>query len=110
MTNDEIQAYEAEQKAEGLRIDPAKAIVTFWWADPTDPYGLRPPPLCSGRVYFARNPDSFWVAFKDIPDETLAKIRARTDLVDPARARLEELGLIDDEGYAIRGYPWKPVF
>jgi hypothetical protein len=78
LTPEECQAYIAERRQAGFAIDPATAIVTFWWTEALDPYGIDPPPegyRCIGRTYFARAPDADWVAFEDLPEATRAALR-----------------------------------
>jgi hypothetical protein len=71
----EVQAFLAARKAEGLKIDPATAEVTWKYALTLDPYGIYGdmPEECRqvGREYFARAPGSdIWVKFGDLPKET----------------------------------------
>jgi len=74
MNENEYTKFRESRKRTGKRIDPAKAIITFWWCQIADPYGIRHVPKecdCVGRVYLARKSRSnSWVAFEDLPDET----------------------------------------
>jgi hypothetical protein len=76
----------AIRKEAGLRIDPATAKVTWWWAQVVDPYGIYPydPEAdCVGREYFARSPDSdVLVNFGDLPKATVAALWKRVDAGD----------------------------
>jgi hypothetical protein len=76
MTREEVEAFYAERRQAGLAIDPATAIVTFWWTEGLDPYGIDPVEGDNvGRTYFARAPDGDWVAFEDLPEATLEALR-----------------------------------
>ena len=82
MHTGEREQFYASMKAEGLKIDPATAEVTFSWADTQDPYGIDPAApdedYCVGRVYFARNlGGEIWVSFRDLPDVTREALRSR---------------------------------
>ena len=76
----------AIRKEAGLRIDPATAKVTWWWAQVMDPYGVLPhcPEAdCVGRLYFARSPESdVWVSFHDLPKATVDALRKKADAMD----------------------------
>jgi hypothetical protein len=73
-TKQDIAAFYAACKAEGLKIDPATAEVTWWYAEVLDPYGIDPPPeeyQCVGWEYFVRRPDGdLWVNTSDLPEAT----------------------------------------
>ena len=71
----DVEKFLADRKAEGLKIDPRTAEVTWNYAQVVDPYGihddLTPEEYCVGRSYFARAPGSdIWVEFGDLPAET----------------------------------------
>lgn len=71
----EIERWLAIRKEAGLNIDAANALVRWEYAYIVDPYGvyddLSPEEMVTGRVYFARSPESdIWVCFYDIPKET----------------------------------------
>jgi hypothetical protein len=70
----DVDEFLAIRKAEGLRIDPRTAEVTWVYAEPFDPYGIYEVPeehQLVGREYFARAPGSeIWVNFGDLPHET----------------------------------------
>jgi hypothetical protein len=75
MTDEEREAFLAERKEAGLKIDPATAEVDWSYEQTLDPYGIDPdlPEELQqvGRQYFARTPGSdIWVSFYDLPDET----------------------------------------
>jgi len=74
------QRYAALREA-GLKIDPSTADVTWHYGDTFDPYGIKDLPeeyRQSGRVYFARAPDSdVWVCFEDLPEETVEALWRR---------------------------------
>jgi hypothetical protein len=76
----------AIRKEAGLRIDPATARVTWWYAQVIDPYDVfpyRPEADCVGRVYFARSPESdVWVSFHDLPKATVDALWKRADAMD----------------------------
>jgi len=76
----------AIRKEAGLRIDPATAHVTWWFAQVVDPYGIypyEPEADCVGREYFARSPESdVWVNFGDLPEETVAALGKRRNVDD----------------------------
>ena len=79
MNKMEIEKHIAACKAEGLRIDPATAVVEWWYIQIVDPYNLRdelpPESYCVGRGYFARDPGGdIWVEFGDLPAETRNKL------------------------------------
>jgi len=66
---------DAERRAAGLRIDPARADVWFEYAQVLDPYGDDPnlpdEYYCVGREWFAANPDEkIRVHFSDLPATT----------------------------------------
>lgn len=70
--------------AEGKRIDPETAEVTFCMGRIMDPYGMDPdfPDECCqvGRLYFARNPDSeIRVCFYDAPEDKRDRLWARLE-------------------------------
>jgi hypothetical protein len=78
-TDDEIKEWLAVRKREGLKIDPETAEVDWGYGQILDPYGVYPdlPEQCqqTGRVYFARRPQSdIWVCFYDLPDETRKRL------------------------------------
>lgn len=69
------------RRAEGAKIDPKSAEVTFWWTQVIDSYGDIPAKEfpedcdCVGRSYFARSlPDGEWIYFGDLPEATVAEI------------------------------------
>jgi hypothetical protein len=71
----DIEKFLADRTAEGLKIDPRTAEVTWNYTQVLDPYGIHddlPPEAdCVGRSYFARAPGSkIWVEFGDLPSET----------------------------------------
>ena len=75
-----INEWLAARKRAGLEIDPETAEVMWCYGHLLDPYDahadLTDEGKCIGRVFFARNPGSdIWVAFHDLPKETLAKLR-----------------------------------
>ena len=80
------EEWRAIRKEAGLRIDPATAKVTWWFAQVVDPYGIYPydPEAdCVGREYFARSPESdVWVNFSDLPEATVAALWKRVDAGD----------------------------
>jgi hypothetical protein len=68
-----VDQWLAIRKEAGLTIDPDTAVVTWWYAQTLDPYGVDPdlPEECRqvGREYFARSPESdIWVWFGDLPE------------------------------------------
>jgi hypothetical protein len=70
------------RKNEGLKIDPATAVVISDYVNLVDPYGIYPDLLeeekCIGRVQFARRPEGdVWVSFYDLPEVTCDAIRNR---------------------------------
>src|SRR5262249_43664858 len=67
-----------DRKRAGKLIDPATAKVYFEFTGP-DVYGVwKMPSEYVGRTYFARSPGSdIWVAFDDLPEETVQAIEAR---------------------------------
>jgi hypothetical protein len=77
------EEFRAIRKEAGLRIDPATAKVTWWFAQVVDPYGIYPydPEAdCVGRE-FARAPDSdVWVNFSDLPEATVAALWKRRNV------------------------------
>jgi hypothetical protein len=70
----EVEKFRALRKAEGLRIDPSTAEVTWIYAFTLDPYGIYDLPEEDrqvGREYFARVPGGdIWVNFGDLPKKT----------------------------------------
>ena len=78
------EEWRAIRKEAGLRIDPATAKVTWWFAQVVDPYGIYPyyPEAdCVGREYFARSPESdVWVNFGDLPEATVAALWKRRNV------------------------------
>ena len=75
-----INEWLAARKQVGLEIDPHTAEVMWCFGYGIDPYGVHADLIdeekCIGRVYFARNPGSdIWVAYRDLPKETLGKLR-----------------------------------
>jgi hypothetical protein len=76
----------AIRKEAGLRIDPATAKVTWWFAQVVDPYGIYPydPKAdCVGRQYFACSPESdVWVSFHDLPKATVDALWKKADALD----------------------------
>jgi hypothetical protein len=69
----------AIRREEGLKIEPATAEVSWWYALTLDPYGVYPElseeEQIVGKVYFARRPGSeVWVEFGDLPEKTRAAI------------------------------------
>jgi hypothetical protein len=70
------------RKDEGLKIDPATAVVISDFVNLADPYGIYSDLLreekCIGRLQFARRPESdVWVTFYDLPESTCDAIRHR---------------------------------
>ena len=83
----EQDEYLGIRKAEGLKIDPDTAEVSWEYAPLADVYGVYPylPDEidCIGRVYFARRPGSdIWVEFQDIPDKTCDALHERIELAE----------------------------
>jgi hypothetical protein len=80
-TKEDIAAFYAECKAEGLKIDPATAEVTWWYAKVADPYGIEALPeeySCTGREYFVRRPDGdLWVNTWHLPEATFKALKHR---------------------------------
>jgi len=90
----------ALMKAEGLKIDPRSAQVTWQYAQVGDPYGVEDLPAeysSVGRMYFARAPSSdTWVWFGDLPavtrDALNDRLRAqRPPETVPFNLRLERM-------------------
>ena len=80
----DLERWLAIRKEEALRIDPETAEVYWTYAQTLDPYGVfdeweLPEEFDQiGREYFARAPGSdIWVAFRDLPRETLDRLRGR---------------------------------
>jgi hypothetical protein len=74
MNEQDIDEFLAARRAEGLRIDPGTAEVTWRYAHTLDPYGiydLAEEERQVGREYYARAPGSdIWVLFDDLPNQT----------------------------------------
>ena len=80
MTINDIEAFLAERRAEGLRIDPAPCERACRIVPVIDPYGLLDLPeaeQCFSPEPFVRNPDGDWVWYGDVPEATFAAILAR---------------------------------
>ena len=74
MTEQEVEQFMAAVKEASKHIDPETAEVFWEYGQIADPYWINPnlPPelKCTGRLYFARSPDSdIWVCFRDLPKE-----------------------------------------
>jgi hypothetical protein len=74
------------RKEAGLRIDPATARVTWWWARVMDPCGVLPydPEAdCVGRQYFVCSSESdVRVSIHDLPKSTVDALRKRRNVDD----------------------------
>jgi hypothetical protein len=75
MTREDRDAFYAQRKDAGQRIDPTTAIVEWCWARVADPYGIEhdlPEEYsCVGREHFACDPNErVWVHFSDLPEAT----------------------------------------
>jgi hypothetical protein len=94
------------RRAEGAKIDPKNAEVTFWWTHELDPYGDIPAEEfpkeweCVGRSYFARSlPDGQWIYFGDLPEATVAEIERLMSegfYKDPVTNDRLSTGIMDD--------------
>lgn len=85
MTLADVQAFIAERRAEGLRIDPATCERACWAVPIIDPYGLLDLPeeeQCFSPEPFVRNPGGDWVWYGDVPEATFAAILARAEKVE----------------------------
>lgn len=102
MTETEINKDEfyAHKKAEGFKIDPNTAHISWHYAQVLDPYGIDDVPKkysCVGRTFFARAPGSdTWVEFGDLPAETCNSLQNRLSAKQqaqtlPFNARLERM-------------------
>jgi hypothetical protein len=62
-----------------LKLDPATAEVTWWYAEISDPYGISDDSDgCIGRVMFARAPDSeLWISQYELPEATNDALAAK---------------------------------
>jgi hypothetical protein len=94
-TEDEIEAWLAVRKQEGLKIDPKTAEIRSERGFFLNPYGvhrdLDDGEQYGGRLYFARCPGSkIWVFLRDLPEVTRGKLWQRihndADDVDDAEA------------------------
>ena len=81
ITQEEIDAFRAECREEGKRIDPLNCAVLRLHVHVLDPYGvydLPPEAQCIGADWFVRNlPDGGWVWEHDIPKDIIEAVRAR---------------------------------
>jgi hypothetical protein len=78
-TEDEIEAFVAGRKREGLKIDPKTAEILCEGGFFLNPYGvyrdLGEAEQFTGKLYFARRPGSkIWVFFRDLPEATRGKL------------------------------------
>jgi hypothetical protein len=87
MTDTERKSWLAIRKEAAFEIDPETAVVTWWYVEILDPYGVDPnlPKECHqiGRVYFARSSGSdVWISFYDLPDAVCKRLWERIEAGD----------------------------
>jgi hypothetical protein len=81
MTPEQYEAFRAECKAEGAKIDPQNCAVLRQHVQVLDPYGvldLTDEEKCIGGDWFIRAlPDGYWVWEHDVPADIVKAVQAR---------------------------------
>ena len=80
MTKDEYDAFRAECRAEGAKIDPQNCEVLRDYVQVLDPYGVLDlePEACIGGEWFIRGlPDGYWIWKHDVPADIVKAVQAR---------------------------------
>ncbi|MFZ0401558.1 MAG: hypothetical protein WBX05_00975 [Pseudolabrys sp.] len=86
MNKQDAEKFEADRKAEGLKVDAATAEVAYFCVNYFNPYGVFDAcdmdPECADYELsyqpFARSPGSeFWVVVQDLPEATQQALQAK---------------------------------
>jgi hypothetical protein len=87
LTLADVEAFLAERKAAGLRIDPESCTTFSYCVEPLDIYVVLDVPdewSSPGKELFVRNPDAdgahrYWVWLGDLPEETCKAVLERLE-------------------------------
>ena len=85
MEKQQYDQFIARKQRVSRTIDPDSAKALWIWGGILDPYGLHRSFFDDpdeedniSRICFAIAPDGEWIAFEDLPKETVAKLRSRS--------------------------------